>query len=436
MNNQNSDLLGGFEITELGSLPEDWQVVSLGDVFIEVDNRVAKFPDSNADRFPVLSLTKNYGLMLQSERFGKRIALEDVNDYKVVKRGEIVYNPYVIWEGAIHILDRFDYGLVSPVYPVLETKLKYADPYFLDSILRTPLAIAAYNRFASGAVNRRRSIRRTDFMAIKIPLPPLLEQRAIARVLSTIQNSIDTQSKIITAVREMKKSLMCHLFTYGIVPIKEAEKVPLKDTEIGLVPEHWEVVKLGEVVSFKLGRTPARQVSQYWKPGSFPWVSIADLNYGLITDTREKISEIGYKEIFKKHCIPKGTLLLSFKLSIGKVGQLGMDAVHNEAIASVLPNETRAKKEYLFYLLPTLDFDKYLDQYMKGKTLNKDKLRIILVPLPPLPEQQEIARMLSATDEKIEAEERKKTSLRALFKTMLHLLMTGKVRIKDLEAAA
>ena len=92
MSSQSNHISDGFKMTEFGPLPEDWQVVSLHDVFIEIDRRVANSRDMNADRFPVLSLTKNYGLMLQSERFGKRIALENVSDYKVVKNGDIVYN--------------------------------------------------------------------------------------------------------------------------------------------------------------------------------------------------------------------------------------------------------------------------------------------------------------------------------------------------------
>jgi len=81
----------------------------------------------------------------------------------------------------------------------------------------------------------------------KIPFPPLPEQRSIAFVLSTLQQAKEKTDSVITATRALKKSLMKHLFTYGPVPLQEAEKVPLKETEIGMVPEEWEVVKLGVV---------------------------------------------------------------------------------------------------------------------------------------------------------------------------------------------
>ncbi|MCX7854744.1 MAG: restriction endonuclease subunit S, partial [Anaerolineae bacterium] len=181
------DLPPGYRMTELGPLPEEWRVVRLGDILEEVEDRVRETDYPNAQSLPILSLTKNQGLILQSERFGKRIATKDVSDYKVVRRGQIVYNPYVIWEGAVHILQKFEAGLVSPVYSVLSAKEGFADPYFLDAWLRTPPAITAYNRFAAGAVNRRRTLRQRDFQNIKAPLPPLPEQRAIAHVLRTVQ---------------------------------------------------------------------------------------------------------------------------------------------------------------------------------------------------------------------------------------------------------
>jgi type I restriction enzyme S subunit len=413
MSSQSSGISDGFRMTELGPLPEDWQVVSLHDVFIEIDRRVANHRDISADRFPVLSLTKNYGLMLQSERFGKRIALEDVNDYKVVKGGEIVYNPYVIWEGAIHILDKFDYGLVSPVYPVLETNLERAEPYFLDSMLRTPLAIAAYNRFAAGAVNRRRSIRRTDFMAIRIPLPPLHEQKAIARVLSTIQNALETQAKIIAATKEMKKSLMKHLFTYGPVPVSEAEKVPTKETEIGPVPEHWEVVRLGDTATLQRGKDLPKQ-NQI--PGQYPIVGSSGI--------------IGYHNEFI--CTAPGVVT-------GRSGSIGNLSYVEE---NYWPHNTGLyikdfhgnNPKFIYYLLHLVDFRKYATG-VSVPTLNRNFVHSAPVAVPPLPEQQKVARILSAVDERIKAEEKRKVTLQALFKTMLHQLMTGKTRVKELESA-
>jgi type I restriction enzyme S subunit len=77
---------------------------------------------------------------------------------------------------------------------------------------------------------------------VQIPLPPLEEQKAIAGILSTVQSAIEKTEKVINALKNLKKSMMKHLFTYGPVAEEEAEKVELKETEIGPIPKHWEVI--------------------------------------------------------------------------------------------------------------------------------------------------------------------------------------------------
>lgn len=124
-----------------------------------------------------------------------------------------MYNPYVIWEGAVHSLKRVLPGIVSPVYVIL--KRQEDDLGYLDYVLRTSDLLGAYNSLSSGAVNRRRSIRKDDFLAIEVPLPPLPEQRRIAAVLNAIQDAIAAQEDVIAAARAFKRSLMQRLFTYG-----------------------------------------------------------------------------------------------------------------------------------------------------------------------------------------------------------------------------
>ena len=106
---------------EATELPMGWQLVRLGEVLHEVNVR-AKEMSLTEEQAPVLSLTKDYGLILQSERFNKRVATDDTSNYKVVQKGWITYNPYVLWEGAIHALREPACGLVSPVYPVWEAR--------------------------------------------------------------------------------------------------------------------------------------------------------------------------------------------------------------------------------------------------------------------------------------------------------------------------
>ncbi|MGC8904488.1 restriction endonuclease subunit S [Thermus sp.] len=399
-----TDLPEGYCLTELGPLPAEWRVVRLGEVFDEVVERVKDSNVLNAANLPVLSLTKNEGLILQSERFEKRIATDDVSDYKVVRKGYIVYNPYVIWEGAIHILDKYEAGIVSPVYPVLRSKEDVADPYFLDAWLRTPPAIAAYNRFAAGAVNRRRAIRKRDFWQIAIPLPPLPEQRAIAHVLRTVQRAKEATEGVIAALRELKKSLMRYLFTYGPVPVAQADQVPMQETEIGPLPAHWRVVRLGEVARVRYGK--ARPKAN----GTVPVVGSG----GIFAWTNEPLIEFP-------------TLVIGRK---GTAGQVWL------AESPCWPSDTTFYLEWKGPVDVVYLYGYFLLKPLSGEhakttlpSLQRPDLEHYPIPLPPLSEQQEIARILQAVDRKIEAEERRKQALEALFKTLLHDLMTARRRL-------
>jgi len=441
MGKEVDEVMEGYKETEIGVLPEDWEVVRLEDVLSEIDIRVRDFNENNTESLPVLSLTKNEGLMLQSQRFEKRIAIEDLSAYKVVNYGQIVYNPYVIWEGAVHILWRYSSGIVSPVYPVWETDPEKANAFYIDYLLRMPFIIVAYNRFASGAVNRRRSISKKDFKSIRIPLPPLPEQRKIAHVLSTIQRAIELQDKIIAAARELKKSLMRHLFTYGPVPVDQIDRVPLKETEIGPVPEHWEVIRLAEVADVRGSTTSLAAVQKLRSSKGTDsivllYLKVSDFNLPgneLTINISQETTRLTNQDLTRIKTVPP--LSIVFPKRGGAIGTNKKRLTKHHCLLdpnllAVIP--IKVNPLYLFYWFQDFDLLTIIDKNPIPQ-LNKKDVAPIFIPIPPQDEQTEIARMLHIIEQRIATEEKRKSTLQSLFQTMLHLLMTGKVRVKDLE---
>lgn len=164
----------------------------------------------------------------------------------------------------------------------------------------------------------------------------------------------------------------------------------------------WELKRLADICEIKLGKTPSRSDKSYWdeeKIGNNIWVSIADLtklNSRSIADSKEYITDKG-ASLFKP--VKAGTLLMSFKLSIGKLAYANCDLYTNEAIVALpIKDNKKIIKEFLYYFLQYYDWDKETenDVKLKGKTLNKAKLNEIKIPLPSLPTQQKIVAKLDA----------------------------------------
>ncbi|MBB3358834.1 MULTISPECIES: restriction endonuclease subunit S [unclassified Novosphingobium] len=168
------------------------------------------------------------------------------------------------------------------------------------------------------------------------------------------------------------------------LPAVEPQHLPYR------LPCGWLWVRFAEIVEFYAGRTPARNDLSYWNTGDHAWVSIADMeDGGTIEQTKETVSEIARKNIFKSEPEPVGTIVMSFKLTIGKIARLGVPAFHNEAIISIHPHVS-ALDGYLFMSLPELARAGDTKGAIKGATLNRQSLSNILIPLPPLAEQRRI----------------------------------------------
>ena len=179
---------------------------------------------------------------------------------------------------------------------------------------------------------------------------------------------------------------------------KNGEEVCIDDEIPWDIPDTWEWVRFGAVVNFSLGKTPQRKNPEFWENGTIPWVSIADMKDGeVIFSTKEKVNTYALEQSFKNNLVSKDTLLMSFKLTVGKVSILGMDAVHNEAIISINPffDEKCAFRDYLFWILPIVSQFGDTKSAIKGKTLNSKSLNNLLLPMPNLNEQKRIVMKLN-----------------------------------------
>ncbi|MBD8078213.1 restriction endonuclease subunit S [Cellulosimicrobium arenosum] len=259
-------------------------------------------------------------------------------------------------------------------------------------------------------------------------------QRSIAALLSRVERALLIQDELVALLKQAKAAAMRQLFSRGLRG--EAQK----ETEIGPIPEGWELATIDKHFSVASGGTPSRSTPSYWVSGTIPWVKTTEVNYAVITETEEHITQAGLDGSAAKMLRP-GTLLMAMYgqgVTRGKVGILGIEAACNQACAAMTPVDDGVLPSYLYHHLTSqYEAIRSLAHGGQQQNLNLDIVRKIGVPVPPtIDEQQEIVDLLDALDRKIDLRRRKREVLDQLFKSLLNKLMNGEVSVEHLDLSA
>jgi type I restriction enzyme S subunit len=278
-----------------------------------------------------------------------------------------------------------------------------------------------------------KSINKTTLYDFVVPVPTINEQLRIAAILHKIQKAIEVENQLLQTTRELKKSTMKQLFTHGL----RGEK--LKETEIGLVPESWEVIALSEKCTIQPGY--AFKSQDYKKEGARLF-RISNVSFGM-TDW----SDTAYlpEEYLQKHSEYKlnhGDLVMAMTRPIVQGGikvtllnSSDCPALLNQRVCRFVAHHG-LELSFLFQILFNPIFVASISQDAIGSqqpNISASKIGLIKIPVPKIDEQKQIARILQTIDQKIEIHEKKKNTLQDLFKTMLHKLMTAEIRVHDLD---
>ena len=197
-----------------------------------------------------------------------------------------------------------------------------------------------------------------------------------------------------------------------------------------MIPEGWTIKSFADIADYKAGRTPTRATPEYWfeVDGGVPWVAISDMaEFEVIAHTKERITSVAFEQVFRQKTVPAGTLLMSFKLTIGRIATLGIDACHNEAIISIFPR-SGIDQRYLGYYLSQVDYDALRDRQIKGNTLNREKIARIQILLPPVAEQSSIADTLDLVRRSISLQDRALATAQEFKRTLMRTLFTRGLR--------
>jgi type I restriction enzyme S subunit len=284
--------------------------------------------------------------------------------------------------------------------------------------------------FGRGNVTTIPNLSRSKLAELPMALPPLPEQKKIAHILSTVQRAIETQERIIQTATELKKVLMHKLFTEGLL------NEPQKQTEIGPVPESWRVVELGDLLT----------IAQYGMSvkgnpeGNYPILRMTNQADGQIVSRKLQYVEIGVGD-FEKFKVEPGDILFNRTNSLDLVGRTAIfDLVGDFVFASYLIRlRTDEKKLNPFFLNCYFNTDEIqvrlksiATRAVSQSNISASRLKGFPVPKPRLEEQAEIVAHANVLDRKLAVHRYKLYELQDLFRSLLHELMTAKIRVHEL----
>ena len=426
-------------------IPQSWCWVRLGSI-IDFSKSSSVKPNEIAPDAWILDLEdieKDTGVLLAKKRMKD---IQSKSDKHIFYSGNVLYSKLRPYLNKVIIADEngyctseilaFDFGMILNKY----AQIYLMSPYFVDYAMSDAYGVKM-PRLGSKQGNNA-----------LMPLPPFKEQARIAEQLANIAPIVNryasSQSELdrlnAELFEKLKKSVLQEAIQGKLVQqdpndepasvllerIKEEKaklfkegKLKKKDLVDSVIfkgddnkyyetidgvtecieeeipydlPSNWAWTRLGNIAKMTIGKTPARGDQRYWSNGEYSWVSISDMkDLGVISATKERISAIAVKELMG-NISPKGSLLMSFKLTVGRTSLLDMDAYHNEAIVTVLPliDECNTFRNYLFRTLPLLSVAGDSKDAIKGKTLNSQSLSRLLIPLPPMSEQERIVQEL------------------------------------------
>jgi len=260
--------------------------------------------------------------------------------------------------GAIHLTEPKSW-VTDNCLMVSEYLINVEQKYLKEILVRVNL-----NQYAK--VGGQPSISQGSVYEIEIPLPPLDIQRAIVTEIENYQRIIDGAKQVVQNYKP----------TFHIEP-------------------EWEMVKLGEVCEVTSGGTPSRDNDEYWLDGKIPWIKTGQINYDVIYEAEEYITQEGLDNSSTK-IISSGAILMAMYgqgVTRGRVAILGINATINQACAAIIPNEKNVITKYLFLFLQTnYEFLREISESRGGNqsNLNAKMIKELEIPLPPLEEQERI----------------------------------------------
>lgn len=420
----------------LGEIPKHWEIKKCKFFFIIQNTIIGDL----WNKTKLLSLTLN-GVVERDINNPEGKFPSDFSTYQLVKRGNLVFCLFDVEETPRAIgLSQID-GMITSAYTVI--KVVNQNERFLAYLF---ISLDNGKNLSFLYRGLRKTISKEDLLNLKIPLPPLQEQKAIAEFLDKkcdkISQFIESKQKLITLLQEKKQALINEAVTKGLNPNIEFKNSGIE--WLGEIPKHWEIKKLkyiGEIFGGVTGKT-IKDFSKEYKPNFKPYITFTNVcNNAIINPNSMEYVFIDFDE--KQNKVLKNDILfLQSSETFEDVGKsaiyLNDDEVYLNTFCKGFRIEREAYPMYLNYLLSSLSYKRYFMSVCSGFTrinLRQEHFLDIPLILPLLQEQKQIANFLDKKCEKINSvieKTKKQIELVKEYKnTLINEAVCGRIQLKD-----
>ena len=289
----------------------------------------------------------------------------------------------------------------------------------------------------------------SDLTNLDIPVPPLLDQRAIAHILGTLDDKIELNRRMNETLEAMARALFKSWFV-DFDPVRAkmegrdtglpkhlADLFPdrLVDSELGEIPEGWEVSEIGKEIDAVGGATPSTKEPAYWNEGEQHWATPKDLSKLLspvLLETNRKITDTGVKKI-SSGLLPVGTVLLSSRAPIGYLAIAEVPTAINQGFIAMVCEKRLPNLYVLFWCYENLDYIKGISSGSTFAEISKKAFRPVSVAVPSKEVLAVYEDMVRPLYDRIVANTKESVPLVSLRDTLLPQLISGKLRVKTAE---
>ena len=406
----------------LASLPKGWKVVKIGDVCQKPNYGHTASATNQNTGFKFLRITDIQNGLVNWESVPYCECNKAESQSYLLQSGDLLIARIGATTGKTYFIREYPPASVFASYLIrLRAKTDNLFPEFLSFYSQTESYWEQIDLNKGGRLKGGVNI--PILQSLVINLPPLEEQRAIATTLRTIQTAKEARQKELTLERERKAALMDYLFTHG------TRNEPRKQTDLGEIPESWDISKLGDLGEINGGGTPSTKVPEYWN-GEIAWLVPSEVtkNKGIyISKTVRRITQLGLNDCSSK-LFPIGTVMMTSRATIGEVVINQVPMATNQGFINIGCHENLTDNEFLAYWIKKNKTAlEALGSGVTFKEISRSTFKTIKISLPPLDEQKTIANVLSSCDAKIATLEREIKLHDELFRAMLEELMTGQL---------